>query len=766
LDPEKKSFRRGKVFYRLLYSYLIILLIPLSLSLFVFRQTQGMLSKEAERANGLLLTQLQVYCDKIMNDALSITSLISNNARIEGLIYEKGEVDSNILYRAYSAADDFEDYLLANNSIISFYAYLPSLDLVISPFGFYSSHSFYNNHLQKLDFSYDQWLSYFKNTKGRYFAPFQTTNMSEQLIQTMGVFSPLPITSVSGNPAGICVVEVDLDSFKSLMRDTTWTDESILAIYDREGGIILSSRKVDWDKLVISDNLEDLTPGFAYNINLEGESYAVLISQSQVVPWSYISLVPLDIYNDQFNTLMRLLILFIIACALGGGIVVYFITRSRYKPIQDILSLVQIDGESNVTLNSDEFNMIARNITLTMDEDSRLKHEMEESLPVLRQRELRLLLKGELEDDEDEALRLQKLNLSLEKTFFLLILLDIELEEDAPAALKDECITLLQGINQDTSYLYLIKDLDGHVAYLINRNENTYYEILEKMAKLRDDVEREYPVAVAMGLSGLHLREDGFPRLYREASRALDYRLIKGRKQPILYEDITKFTHSYYYPMDVEKKLISAIKSGAEQEAFDLLNALFDRNYGEETFISLEMGRCFMYELIATLVKAMDKILSSEEDGSFWYDLSPIHRLTDCKSLEVLKLEMEEIFYQVCSHIKKGKKSHNDELKESILTYVEKNLTDPALCVESIALHCERNAAYLARFFKEQKAIGLAQYIKQRRVELSLEQLLDDKKTVGTVAEEIGFSNANAFIRAFKEIEGMTPGQFRENRFL
>lgn len=758
--------KRGKVFYRMLYSYLIILLLPLFLSLFVFNRAQEVLADEAERANGLLLNQMREYCDKLMTDALSITSLVNNNSRITGLIYEEGQPDRDIYYRAFSAAEDFENYLLANRNITSFYVYMPALNMVISPFGFYSTHSFYKNHLQNLELSFHEWLSRFLGIDGHSYDTFQTTDMSERLIPTMAVFTPLPITDVTGDPPAVCVVEVDMRKFTSLMEDSVWTDQSILAIYDRDKGILLSSGEYDISGLETVADLQDSPSGFYDVINLSGNRFALLLSQSEVAPWTYISLIPLGIYNDRFNDLLSLVVLFFIICAVLGGVLVYFSTRNRYKPIKDILSLVQPEGEGDVNFSNDEFNMIARNITLTMAEDSRLKREMEESMPVLRQRELRLLLKGEVEDDPQEKGRLAKLGMTFTRKFFILVLVDIELEEDAPSHFREECLTKLQYIRDESEYLFTVKDLDGHVAYLINRDRDNYHEILEAMAKIRESVEKEYPVTVAMGLSGLHTRDIGFPRLYWEAKRALAFRLVKGRSRPILYEDVWEASHSYYYPMEQEIKLIAAIQSGSDQEAFQILDTIFKENFGPERNISIEMGTCLMYEMIATLVKAMEKVLNSEEDGRFWRNLSPIHRLMGSKSLEVLKLEMEKIFYQVCSHIRRGKKSHNDELRHCVESYVEEHLFESGLCVEEIAQHCNRNPAYLARFFKEQTAMGLAFHIKSRRVEESFERLLDDKKTIATIAEEVGFTNANAFIRAYKEIKGITPGQFREKRFL
>ncbi len=747
-----QRLRRGKVFYRFLFSYFLILLIPLFLSFMVFRQSHRLLEQEAERANSLILNHLKEYCDKIMNDVLSITSLVSNNSRLEGLIYSKDRDNPDLVQ-------------LANRNVLSFYVYLSTPDLIISPSGYYSSESFYRNMLSGIDLSYEEWLSHLSPIKRRYFSPFMTVDNSEHVYRTMAAFTPLPVTETTGSARAVCVAEIDLALFRDLMGETVWTEKSALAIYDRDRGILLSTGE-DFPSAELLGRIDPLAlpPGHMERLLIGDRPYAALFNRSDVLPWSYISLVPEDIYNDRFNRLYRIDLLFLLLSALIGSVFIYFTSKSRYRPILDLLALIQPPEEKGpVVFSGDEFSLITRGIAMTMEEDSRLRREMTENLPILQQRELRRLLKGEVPNDGETEKRLEKLGLSFDKAYFLLILLDIEPEEDAPADLRDLCIDMLSHTEGgQAGFWHPIKDMDGYVAYLVNRSRNSYYEILEDMARIRGDIEETHSVNVAMGLSLLHPREDGFSQLYREARRALEFRLVKGRTRPILYEDICKAIHTYYYPLEEEKKLMAAIRSGSDQDAFEILDGIFKANFDGDSLMSVEMARCLMNDLIATLIKGLDRFLAGEED-SFWHDLKPLGKLTACKSFEVLKTEMEELLYQVCSHIKRGQKTHNDRLRENILAYVEEHYTEPGLCAEGIADHFERNPAYLARFFKEQTSLGLAAHIKHYRVSRSLELLADDRKTVGAIAEEVGFMNANAYIRAFKESEGMTPGQYREN---
>jgi hypothetical protein len=69
----------------------------------------------------------------------------------------------------------------------------------------------------------------------------------------------------------------------------------------------------------------------------------------------------------------------------------------------------------------------------------------------------------------------------------------------------------------------------------------------------------------------------------------------------------------------------------------------------------------------------------------------------------------------------------------------------------------------LSEIFKDYQGIKLIDYIHTHRVKMSKPLLLEDNPilTIQQVAESVGYTSALTFTRAFKRIEGMTPGSFR-----
>lgn len=101
---------------------------------------------------------------------------------------------------------------------------------------------------------------------------------------------------------------------------------------------------------------------------------------------------------------------------------------------------------------------------------------------------------------------------------------------------------------------------------------------------------------------------------------------------------------------------------------------------------------------------------------------------------------------------------------EKITEMINENLSDVNLSVASLAELLKISPSYLSRFFKHKMGIGVLEYIHLQRVKLTKKMLMENRDLkVKDVAEIVGFFNISTFIRVFKKIEGVTPGQFRDS---
>lgn len=91
-------------------------------------------------------------------------------------------------------------------------------------------------------------------------------------------------------------------------------------------------------------------------------------------------------------------------------------------------------------------------------------------------------------------------------------------------------------------------------------------------------------------------------------------------------------------------------------------------------------------------------------------------------------------------------------------------ILDANFTLASWAQELNTNTSYISNVLNEKKGISFKQYLIQLRIEYLLQLLRSNHKyknyTVKALAEEIGYTNASAFTRAFKNYTGKTPSEF------
>ena len=95
--------------------------------------------------------------------------------------------------------------------------------------------------------------------------------------------------------------------------------------------------------------------------------------------------------------------------------------------------------------------------------------------------------------------------------------------------------------------------------------------------------------------------------------------------------------------------------------------------------------------------------------------------------------------------------------------FIRENLANTMLGVDMIVEHM--NVSRTTLFNKMNNLVGAStnKYIRRIRIDVAKEMLSKTNKSVGTIAEETGFSESQYFSTVFKQETGMTPSQFKDS---
>lgn len=103
--------------------------------------------------------------------------------------------------------------------------------------------------------------------------------------------------------------------------------------------------------------------------------------------------------------------------------------------------------------------------------------------------------------------------------------------------------------------------------------------------------------------------------------------------------------------------------------------------------------------------------------------------------------------------------THFEQISRA-LTYIDEHLSE-TVTMETLAARCHFSPFYFHRLFTAVVGKPLAAYVRERRLLHACGQLVGTEKSILNIALDSGFQSAQAFSRAFRERQGMSPSAYR-----
>jgi AraC family transcriptional regulator len=98
-----------------------------------------------------------------------------------------------------------------------------------------------------------------------------------------------------------------------------------------------------------------------------------------------------------------------------------------------------------------------------------------------------------------------------------------------------------------------------------------------------------------------------------------------------------------------------------------------------------------------------------------------------------------------------------------VLEFIDVHIDESFTVSEMAAVAC-MSPAHFARSFKARTGQSPHQFVSRKRLELAERMLLDPYRPMSEIALSTGFSSQSNFSRAFRNVSGMSPGDYRASQ--
>ncbi|QGQ97248.1 AraC family transcriptional regulator [Paenibacillus psychroresistens] len=762
--------KNSRVFRRFLTSYLIILIIP-SIAGYMSYRTSIEVTQSVSIENSVTqLEKAQEILEQRMAEVAGFTRQLGLNRELNVLMNENPGADKTNVYGIWQVMTDNMAFTQINDFLQNFYIYLKNYNVVLTQGTAYFRPEHFYLDSRYNDVTFEEWkkniLDKTHNSEITPLGDFTYKKTPQSKVITY--MQSLPLGTYSSTSPAVVVVIIDEKIIANLLsglieRYGGWTH-----ISDAEGHTI-SEKGID-DKAIAK-----LSADSHFDKGKVSQFYGddlVITTRSKTNGWVYRAGIPKASLMENANKIKYISWLVTGVALLIGLLAGLVLSYRNSVPINRLLSVMKDQFGKEEIVGRNEYDFLQGNIAKIITNNKRLETELNRQFPLIRDAFLKRLIAGEFQTRDETTAAASQADTGLNLNTGYVGILQIQgysgmdsveiLNELSAARLILKQVLLDFGSHIQMTDLgadrivTLFTISDGEAGKTLERNE-----IAAILEKLMQYIFYEYKITITAALGEPFSSVMEVSRSFEQARQALEYAVYVNKKGILWFSDSQMESATYYYPIDMELRLISTIRVGDIDEAKRIVLSIITQNT-ENRELSVEMKHQLIGELKGTLLKLLDQ-KAFLESTIFENVKNRIIGIQENEAIELIKREIDGIMEALCGIITSKKNDVHLKTVEQINQYISEMYGDADLNLYRIAEQVERPEKYISQLFKEVTGTNLSDHLEKVRMDHAAALLSTNQYNVDEIALRVGYNSSHSFRRAFKRVWGVSPSSYRQS---
>ncbi len=719
-----KKLKWGKQYIRYLVSYMMILLIPLTiLTFFYSSRFMKKFYHEIFETVDLELTQVSTQMDNELQSMQNIVGqlVFSNTIQKANAAQTPLDMESVINYLSgFCAANPFiQDIIL-----------IPyDFDYVVTSSTTCQKDYYFNRILIPYDTTSDALLKKLTTISDKTCLPSQHFQSSvlgaepEYLI----LFS-FPIFTDYLSRSGTAVFLIKDTSFQELLSQKLLNYQASILIQDQNGNLIVSDTK---------------TPGTTQLSDFSSKDYIIRQTTSSLNNWSYTACLPnKQTTFSQVSAITREFLAAIILILILASCAIVVLQRLNYAPVHRLREKAKQLAPENSDFN--ELNEISNALDFLSSQNNSLSSRLENNLTAIKNERFYRLLSGCYESKEDFNLDCSELDLSLSYDYFTVALLMIH----TPDVNLDNLAQEIKKSFGNTKVYYCLHHLRPNQIILFFNLPDASVSLTNLFTQTQKHLLKDYHILSTVGIGFVREHTDQIAQSYMEAASALDYRFVKGNGTIIQFREVVgSMQTSLVYPNQEFEQLQNALAAHNEQSVRCAVQNIIQ--FMEQKRLPLYLARSICFDLLHMV---------SEQSETDTISRSPL----ELSGLETAQ-EITELLKKWSDHlVMESSKTSVPFSIGNVLSYLNENCYNCDFSTYETAEKFGMTLPAFSKFFKDNTGQNVTDYTIALRMKKAKELMVSTSLPLKDIAEQVGYYNMSSFTRRFKLTQGITPSEFRK----
>lgn len=743
------------LFYKYLLSYVIILIIPIVFMVyFVYNQFIGVLKDELIANNVNTLNRVMYVVDTNLKQLQSLQSQMLMNRSLNPFYALK---DPNV---ALDAVSELKKYTTSNTFIKEAAIYFHGDQYIYTSSSSFTVPFFINNAYKYKNWSEQDFTKDINSVKSPVIRPAEDVALYNGSETTRYITFLCPLSGTGINPTTTAIFMIDENFFTKIMSNSLNEFNANSVILDQNNQIITSLKSTEYIPSINYYKYVNTQETQATEIiEIDNQQFLLSIVKSKETGWKYLSFTPLQAIMKKSVSIQLKFLITLVTLLLIGSVVVYYNMQTNYKPIRQLKMYTdKIWGEN--TRPGNEIDAVRGAIDYLSTQNSKL---IESTQNASKEFILLNLLKGRIRTLEEFNKLGHDFGIKLKKPLYCVFLTLFHTTETTNILSNPELSTSFESTVRQFFDGYVREHLEQNkLVIIVSLDSDELASFKEKIALFHEHLKNIWNTPVTIGIGNTCSNLGDIPVSYIEASSAIDYRLIKGTDSIIFSSELAPqedFIDAYpHKELDTLKYLI---KQGNANEIEHVLSNIL--SYIRTCDIPLFIARGLCFDLVNITSKAVTEVNRELLLTKSAYPNASL--LAEFETIDDLTEAVKNICFNICAYIRESKISQDESLIASLVLYIKDHYMSCDFSIQSMADHFDMTLTNISQYFKNQTGQTIIDYTSNLRMEKAKELLVLSELTLNDIAFRVGYLNASSFIRRFKQLTGLTPGQYiKENR--
>lgn len=764
--------RNNSVVVVWLMSYILLIAVQICISAVSYSRTQAIVELGIDRYNQSRLVNLKNNINHKVHEAEQLIINISLDPKVKAFTKLTAPITDEKSYQMLTTVQNLEMYRVSGEYVEDFFVFFKNSNMVLTSRNSADSQDFFAYFYEGGDMTYKQWADALFHSGNKGYVELPKVKDGVQTGKQLAICRQLPIEDRISKDAAVVVLLRQDELINVPLRRPENSDETIF-LMNESNSVLAQLGVIDTEGLLDYGELQ----GESGKINKRtaGKKFVATYENAGVADWKLVSVVSASVFWNKLFYVRNVTILSNAIVILIQMLLAYYFVRRSYRPVRELVDTLSHNTDVTYSSGSNEFSYIK----------SAVKNEMQTKKRALRKQEklerndlLARLLKERRLDMTEMARQLSEVDVAFDYNLFVV---GIFYNEDVQKLFSEEESlteqeqyqlgqTILENVVMDLTnqwcgcYTVAVEDTIVCLFNLSDAQARDWITALRTLAgNICGAMNKHFGVRTTAAFGSLHYNLEGIGSSYAEALEAFEQTLMLGVNEISFYDENNETTGGLYrYSLEEQQNLIEAIKDGKYERSIYVLEQIFDKNFQGKRYTT-SMVKCFMMDIIATIIRAVNELFVLDESNEMFDRLDPLRTLMQCSNVQQMQESISAILRTVCSYVKERNEKNAVSIRGSVEEYIQAHYSDANLSLSYIGDALGLSPSYLSKLFKQESGRSILDYLNTVRMEKAKELLRGDNDlNLDEIAMQVGYSGRITFTRLFKKYEGITPGVYRK----